>query len=188
MVDTIHIEGHIIASILPDNWTQAEVDYWWNPQTVLDSRGRRIVIGPSRMSRREKERYIVNSTKNIITNQGRNQIVTYIGTNGAYTSQFGNILSLGNGSIANVNGSDTTIPGEYYRQAPTTQIYTGSTQVDMQTTITSNSAAGTVTSIGIWGNGATTTLGTGSLLTHALFSLTIPVSSTTIIDYLIILS
>src|SRR5579859_5689144 len=167
--------------------TQADIDEWFNPLTEWQMRGNvlcRVAVGPARMSEREKARYLASESHNILTNNGKSQVLTYIGTNGAYTSQFGNILSLGSGSLSAVNGSDITIPGEYYRQSVTTQIYSGSLQVDMQTTITGTNGDGTITSIGIWGNGATTTLGTGTLLTHALINL-VKSSGTSVIDYIV---
>ncbi len=187
MTDMITIDTLILGYTNLPFENSSEIDYWFNPQTVTDARGRRVVVGRARMGRREKERYLQARGSNILVNQGKTQVITYIGTNGVYGSQFGQILSLGNGALATVKGGDTTIAGEYYRQSITTQLYTGSTQVDMQTTITSAGANGNVTNIGLWGNSATTGLASGTMLTHALFTLTIS-SGTTIIDYAVTLS
>jgi hypothetical protein len=190
MSDHIKIGTRILGYAGLPFETQEEIDYWFNPQTMIKMRSgqpRRVVVGTARMSEREKERYLQAEGHNLIVNQGRSQIISYIGTNGTYSSQFGNILSLGNGSIATVGGGDTTIPGEYYRSSITTQIYTGSTQVDMQTTITGSNGNGQISNIGIWGNGATTGLASGTMLTHALFTLS-KATGIAIIDYLVVLS
>ena len=190
MTDHLSITTHILTYAGLPFESQAEIDTWWNPRTEWQKRGDawcRVAVGPARMSALARERYLASEGHNILTNNGKQQVITYIGSNALFTSQFGNILSLGNGAIAAVNGSDITIPGEYYRQSITTQIYTGSTQVDMQTTITGSNGNGTITNIGIWGNGATTTLATGTLLTHALFSLS-KTTGTVVFDYIVTLS
>lgn len=189
MTDHITIDTRILGYAHLPFENASEVDYWFNPRTVIEWRGGvpcRVAVGPPRMSQRERERYLAEESHNLIINNGRLQIITYIGTNGAYGTQFGNILSLGNGTVSSIGGGSVEI-GEYYRIAPTAQIYTGSTQVDIQSTVTGSNGNGTITNIAIWGGGATTTLGTGGQVTLALFSL-VKVTSTVVIDYVITLS
>ncbi len=165
--------------------TMEEVDRWFSPEFRIDEKGRRIAVGDPRMSRRERERYLVAEGRNLITNNGKSAIVGYLGTAGTLNDPFAPYLALGSGSISKVAGGDTTMPGEYFRQTPSSLIYTGSTQIDIQTLLTGMNGNGSITNIGLWGtSAASATLGTGSLYTHALFAYTKNTGSV-YIDYII---
>ena len=165
--------------------TMEEVDRWFSPAFRVDGKGRRMAVGEPRMSKRERERYLVACGHNLITNNGKSAIVGYLGTAGTLNDPFATELAAGSGAISKVAGGDTSMPGEFYRQQPTSLIYTGSTQIDIQTLITGSNGNGSWTNIGLWGSSAASgTLGSGVLYTHALFGYT-KATGSVYIDYII---
>jgi len=109
----------------------------------------------------------VYTVENIVTTNGHVQILVMVGNSGS-TSPFAQYLGIGNGPIAAVTPSDTSISGEVYRAAWSASTAFTPT-IDIQFTIPSGSAITTFTSVGIWGNGASSSPGgAGTLHTHAL--------------------
>lgn len=188
------IEGYFKIRVIPQEWTEADIRYWWCDER--DEQGR--LIRPARMSQREKDRYNAplidqhgrecEEIHNLLTNTG---ISTFL-TNSSVTSTgsmipFAQILEVGSGSISGVQRTDTTITGALSpRKAPTGYTITG-TQTDISFSFASGDAVASWTNIGLWGNGATTTAGTGSLETHALFTYN-KLSVAVTVDYFIVIA
>ena len=137
----------------------------------------------SRLNDRAKERYLEAEGSNQITNTGRTQVLTYIGSSSGYTTQWAQYLAIGTGSISATSPTDTSLANEVFRKAQTSFAVTG-TVVDINFQLGTTDAEVTMTNVGMYGAGATATLGSGSLLTHALFSYTKGAYAITI-DYLV---
>lgn len=175
-METIGIHGIIELYSIPDTWSDEEFKYWWCPQT--DAKGRILV--PARMSDGEKRSRLVKRAENLIMNNGITLILNNLAVGGQGNMQpLAQILSVGNGAITGVTRSDTAVAGDGFatgsRKVPASFSSTG-----FSTTITTNFAAtdavGTWTNLGFYGfnpsgaQNATTTAGTGQLVTHALFA------------------
>jgi hypothetical protein len=141
--------------------------YWWLPET--DWRGH--VLRPARLSEREKQGYQVAEFHNLITNNGRSQVLTFIGSASGTTPPFTQQFAVGNGAISGVNATDTSLANEVFRKAPASYAVQG-TEVDINIVFGTTDAEYTYTNAGIWGVSASGTLGSGVLMTHALFSYT----------------
>ena len=143
------------------------------------------MIRPPRMSDKEKSKYTVYEVENILTTAGRTQLLNYIGN--ASNVPWGKIFSVGTGTLAGVSPGDTTVATELVRVATSAPTVTG-TQVDIPNSFTSGQGVALWTNVGLYGtSAATTTLGTGTLYTHALFSYNHPAIAV-VIDYLISLT
>lgn len=181
----LNFEGIIRLRELPFE-TEEEYKRWWLPETGIRD-GKVVILRPARMSEKEKERYTVAQHHNLLTSSGRTQILGYIGTPTYISSQvaFAQIFSVGTATITSVSAGDGTVFGELARAVPSTAIVTG-TQIDISIFFGATQAVGTWTNVGLYGGGsATTTLGTGTLLTHSLFSYVKDGSHTASADYLI---
>lgn len=177
--EKIGYKGIISLHEIP-NWTDEELAYWWTPETALID-GLWQIVRPARMSEGEKRsRLVMPPFENLITNTG----ITLLLTNNSVAGQgsmnpFAQILSVGNGTITGVTRGDTSVAGDGFttgaRKAPASYSIVG-----FSTTIVFNfastDAVGTWTNTGLYGwsgsANASTTSGTGSLMTHALFSYT----------------
>ena len=154
------IRGRIVAHALPPELTQEEFERWWPYLTA-----------------KEREKYAVYETHNVITLSGRNAILNYVGndslsgtgTTGTACTAFTQYFSVGTGAIASVSAGDTTMVGELYRAVPSSATVTGNS-VNISTFFSAGVANGTYTNAGIFGNNATGILSTGTLYTHALYS------------------
>ena len=151
------VVGRIKTYLLPPI-SEAEYAAWW-----------------PKLREAERERYLVSDVPNIVTQNGRTQILTYVGNGSINAGLIGNInpfaqyFSVGIGLIATLSAGDVTVNGEIFRAAPSAAIISGNA-VALSTFFGSGSANGTYTNCGFYGVGATATLGTGTLLTHALYS------------------
>ena len=152
--ESMQLQGYIRAYRVPDGWSEAENTYWWQ-----------------RLSLREKSRYLVAEAPNLITNNGRAQVLTYIGGFSGSTTAFAQQFAIGTGAIGAVSPADTALANEVFRKAPTSYTVSG-TQVDVLIQLGSTDAQVTFTNVGLFGNGATGTLGSGTMVTHSLFSFT----------------
>ena len=175
--DKLHINGLIRAREVPFE-TEEEWRRFWLGE--FDSQGR--MIRAPRMSEREKERYTVAEAPNILVSSGITNVLNYIGSN---TGQvFAQYFAVGNVAINQVNSNDTSLANEYFRAVPSTSTING-TQIDISTFFGSGSGNGSITNAGLFGNGATGTLGSGTLMTKSLFQYTkvngIPITA----DYLL---
>jgi hypothetical protein len=158
-------EGIIKIRRLPEDWTPEQYAYWWLPET----NGRGKIIRPARMSEREKERYQVAEAHNQIMNAGRTAVLSYIGSASGSTTQWAQYFAIGTGAISAVNPTDTSLSNEVFRKAPATFSVSG-TSVDINIQLATTDANVVMTNAGLFGNGASSTIGSGSLFTHALFS------------------
>jgi hypothetical protein len=136
------------------NWTEENYRKYW-PGLFAD--------------KHKRENMLAMETHNLLTTVGRAQILSYIGSTSGSSVGFAQYFSLGTGLANTLSPGDTTIATELFRVVPTTTTTTGNT-IDIQSLIGSAQAVGVLSNAGLWGNGATTTLGTGSLLTHALIN------------------
>lgn len=182
-MDSIGIHGLIRAREHPFGDDLEALAYWWFAEWQ-DGR----MIRPPRMSEREKDRYTVYEHANILTTAGRTAILNYLALATTTGVPFGKIFSVGTGSLAAVFPGDTAISGELARVAPSAATVTG-TQIDIPTSFGSGVGNGTWTNVGLFGtSSATTTLATGTLYTHSLFSYTKASGVSVVIDYLISLN
>lgn len=149
--DLLRVRGQIFFYALPETWTAKEYTCYW-----------------LHMSKRERERYLVHHVHNLLTTSGRTQILTFMGASGT-TSAFAQYIAFGTFPIAAVSPGDTSVQTEIYRAVPASFTVSG-TQVDISLTLPSGSANGTLTNAGIYGINATSTSGSGTLMTHALLN------------------
>ena len=166
MEERIHFTGIIRIRLLPQDWTEADWRYWWLGE--FDDSGR--MIRPPRMSEREKDRWTVHESRNLLCTAGRTALLNYVGSQTSTNQPFGKYFSLGTTSINTVNPGDTSVVGEIFRKLPATANVTG-TQIDIATALANGDAVGTLTNAGLYGGAsATGTLGTGTLYTHSLIT------------------
>ncbi len=172
-LDALRFDGLIKVRELPFE-SEDEITTWW-----LEGR----------MSEREKERYSVVEAHNVLTLNGRAALLNYFGnpnpTSPPWSQQFG----VGNFPIISVSPGDTSVQGEFYRNNPSAVVITGNNQIDLTTIFSGTNGNGRWFSCGLWGNGASSTVNTGTLNTHALISPSYVKSTGNIaIDYRIILT
>lgn len=164
--DNLHINGLIRARAVPFE-TREEWEHWWLGE--FDARGR--MIRPPRMSEKEKERYTVAEAPNILVSSGITQVLNYVGSASGNATAFAQYFAVGNIAIAQLNSNDTSVAGEYFRAAPSLSTVSGS-QIDVSTFFGSTQGNGSITNAGLFGNGATSTIASGTLMTHSFFQYT----------------
>lgn len=162
--EKLHICGLIRARAVPFE-TEAEWRHWWLGE--FDARGQ--MIRPPRMSEKEKEKYTVAEAPNILVSSGITQVLNYVGANNGNAVAFAQYFAVGNIAIAQLNSNDTSVAGEFFRAAPSLSTVSGS-QIDVSTFVGSGQAVGSITNAGLFGNGASGTIGSGTLMTHSFFS------------------
>ena len=165
--EVIRFQGMLRLCELPDEWTREEYLRYWCGER--DEQGH--VIKPAIMTKQEKERYTVVEARNQLMAAGRTSILSYIGGASGNTTAFGKYLAIGTGVLQATSPSDTALVNEVYRVAQTTNTVQGS-QMDVNFQIPSASAQVTMTESGLFGGTASTTAGSGTLVTHVLFSYT----------------
>ena len=168
MSDKLEIEGILRIREIPQEWDTETFKYWW-----------------ARMTEREKERRTLWEGKNLITNQGRNLILGYLLVS-ASASPFSLYFSVGTGTIYVVQPSDTTIASELARTAVASINIVGNTATS-SSTFNTGQANGTWTNAGMWGVGASGTLGSGQLSSHLLCNFTKTSATAITCDYSITL-
>jgi hypothetical protein len=152
----------------------------WLPKVARGPDGLYRIVEDARISDEAKAgRLVMEPVENLLTNTGIALILTNLSVaNQSQQFPVTQILSVGNGAIGGVTRSDTSVNGDGFtngaRKAPSSY-----QQVGFQTTIITNfgnsDAVGTWTNVGFYGysvagsQNATTTAGTGALMTHALF-------------------
>lgn len=183
MAERFSVRGILRTRELPDpTWDEATFNYWWCDEK--NSSG--IVVRRARMSPKEKDRYTVAEGENLITTNGINNILTFLGLGSGTATLFSKWFAVGTGAIASVSKADTTIATELYRLQATGTAITGNQQ-DVSILFTSTNGNGTWSNAGWWGGAATSTANSGTLETHVLYSYTKTTGSITN-DYLYILS
>lgn len=176
--ERLHLAGLIRARAVPFD-SEEEWRYWWLPEIVNGK-----IVRPARMSEREKEKYTVAQAHNILTSNGISAILGYIGSASGSTEQFAQYFAIGDIAINSVSAGDTSLAGEIFRAAPSLSNITG-VQIDLSTFIGSTQANANWTNVGLFGNGATGTIGSGTLMTHSLFTYTKVSGTPVTVDYLI---
>lgn len=177
-MDAIGIHGIITLHEIPNEWSEEDFNYWWCPLTTPDGQ----ILQPARITDEAKAQRIVKKTENLITNAGIALILTNLSVaNQVQQFPVTQILSVGNGAISGVTRADTSVAGDAFgtnaRKAPSSFSRVGF-QTTIVTSYASGDANGSWTNIGFYGyntgssQNATTTAGTGALMTHALFSFT----------------
>lgn len=179
ITDKIHICGLIRAREVPFN-SEEEWRKWWLPERNLSG----TVIKPARMSDKEKERYTAAESPNILVSSGITQVLNYIGSTSGNTTAFAQYFALGSIAIAQVLSNDTSLSGEYFRAAPSLASVSG-VQQDISMFAGTTQANASITNAGLWGNGATSTIGSGTLYTHSLFQYIKTSANAVTFDYLI---
>lgn len=177
--ESMHINGRIRARELPFE-TEEEWRYWWLVQRNESGQ----IIAPSRMSEREKDRYTVAESSNILVSSGITQVLNYIGSSSGNSTAFAQYFAVGNTAIGSVNSNDSSVAGEYFRAAPSASSVSG-VQVDLSTLAGTTQANGSITNCGLFGNGASSTLGSGTMMTHALFNYSKGSTESISFDYLL---
>lgn len=160
-------EGIIRVRRLPDGWSTDDYQKWWLPTT--DGKGKILV--PARMSEREKDRLGVAEAKNQIMNAGRNNVLSYIGSPSGSTTQWSQYFAVGTGGITATSPMDTALSNEVFRKIPASFAISG-TQVDINIQFGTTDAQFAYTNAGLFGGGASSTLNSGTLMSHALFVFT----------------
>jgi hypothetical protein len=162
-------EGTIRIRLLPRELAEDEqlYRYWWLPE--LDANHQ--VLRPARITDATKDRMDLAVFHNMIMTAGRTQVLTFIGSSSGTTQAFTQQFAVGTGAISGVSPNDTSLANEIFRKVPTSYSVQG-TEVDINIAFGTTDAEATLTNCGIFGVNATGTLGSGSLMTHALFSFT----------------
>lgn len=172
MLETIGFQGILRIRELPEEWTHEQyLRYWCGEHAII--------------SEREKERYTVVEVKNQLMVAGRTAILTYIGSTSGSTTPYGKYIAIGTGTLQATSPTDTQLVNEVYRVVQSAYTIQGS-QVDCNFQIPSGSAQVVMSEAGLYGGSATSTLNSGTLDTHVLFSYTKGNYSISI-DYLITL-
>jgi hypothetical protein len=179
----VPIRGIIRARQLPENWSVEEFRYRWLLEPDVDGN----FIGKARIGYKERQRFTVEEQENLITTNGISNILTFLGLSSGTATLFFKVLSVGTGLISGVDVSDTSVTTELKRLAPTGTLVTGNQQ-DVSVLFGTADGNGTWTNCGVYGGTASTTLATGTLETHALFSYVKANTYTTTVDYCFILS
>lgn len=174
-------DGVIRISEVPFE-SHAEFVRWWLP--TLDDKGK--IVQAARMSDRDKERYAVLEARNLLTSTGRTYILGYIGSPAYISSQtpFSQYFEVGTYPFAYPSAADNAVAGPLARVVPSTAIITG-TQIDISCFFGSSTGNGNWTNAGLWGNNATATLGSGSLMTHSAFAYNKQNGNSVTVDYLV---
>lgn len=181
MIEKLCPEGIINIYEISENWAQdkAEFDYYWLPETRVIN-GIHRIVRPARVSDGEKhERSMLKEpVHNLITTTGISLLLTNMAVASLSNQPFSQILSVGNGAITGVTRADTAVAGDGFttgaRKAPTSLSHVGFL-ITLLINFGTGDAVGTLTNVGMYGynvlgsQNATTTAGTGSLMTHALF-------------------
>ncbi len=160
--DVLDAQGILRFRAVPFE-TLEEYLRWWAP--ARDEAGKMLAL--PRMSEREKERYTVLESHNILTALGKQYLLTYAGSPNPGTPAWAQYFALGSTTLATVNAGDTQLAGEFYRQIPTSYTVSGN-QVDISSFLPAGTASGTITNAGVFGVAATATANSGTLMNHVL--------------------
>jgi hypothetical protein len=122
------------------------------------------------LAEKAREGKLVVEAHNQILSAGRTQLLTFAGSN-TTTVAFAQYYSVGTGTIYSVQPGDTSLATELFRAVPASFTIVGN-GVTVTTNFTSGQALGTYTNSALFGNGATSTPGSGTMMTHILYSYT----------------
>jgi hypothetical protein len=162
----LKVTGTIRFRRIPDDWTEEAYRYWWLPEW---NNGSTKIIREARISQAEKDRYTVHEAHNLLTTNGRTNILTYMSSTAANTSAFAQWFAVGTFPLVTVSPGDTALGTELYRIQPSTATITG-TQLDIESVLGSANAVGTLTEAALFGVNGTSTANSGTMQTHALLN------------------
>ncbi len=183
MDELIGLRGFMSIYELPEDWTDEELRYWWDPEMTIGADGILHLVHSARISDTEKERWKVLEVENLITNGGYANFLSNLSVpgQGGYQLAICEIFSVGNGAITGVLPTDTAVAGDGFgtnsRKAWTSGV-NGGFLPNVTISFASGDANGNWTNAGWYGTNATTgqhattTAGTGQLMTHALCNYT----------------
>lgn len=183
--ETLTFNGFIRAFTVPFE-TEEEYRYWWLPETTIVD-GHLVIVRPARMTQKEKNRYLAAEHHNILTQNGRSQILGFIGSPVYANPQtpFAQYFAVGTFSpFAGATSGDTVVNGEIARVVPSIVTLTG-TQADISSFFGISQGNGNWTNVGLFGNNATSTLTSGTLMTHSAFAYPKTSAGSATCDYLI---
>jgi hypothetical protein len=186
--------GHIRTYQLPGDLSRTDFDAWWPRLTPAEQR--RYLV-PVRVPEKRYNRWTrrleltgqwieSEDAPNVITTNGRTQVLTYLGVASlsAGVVPFAEYFSVGTGAIATISAGDTGMIGELFRAVPSSFTISGNS-VNISTFFGATQANGTYTNAGLFGNNASGTFGSGTLVTHAFYSYTKTSGETLTTSYLI---
>lgn len=184
--DSISIQGRIRVREVPFS-SEEEWRYWWLGEFQIIDGVKKMIRAP-RMSERQKERYTAAESTNILVDGGITQILTFVGSASGNSTAFAEYLAFGNGALSAVSPSDTSLANEIFRIVPTLSNISG-VQLNISAFHAGGGSSTVLTNAGLFGNGASGTLGSGTMMTHSLLSYTQPAATTQIpsvvYDYLL---
>ena len=129
-----------------------------------------------------------HETSNILTILGRQNIALYLSATSPTVPPFAQWMAFGTFPINTVLPGDTSISTEVLRVQPTAVTIAGK-QVTIESIISTSQINNThLTNIGIFGNNATSTPGSGDLQTKALYDLLKATNQAYAVDYNITLT
>lgn len=130
-----------------------------------------------RLTEREKRRMLAMRYHNIVTQRGINNINAFYQASGSTVNGFSKYFAVGTGALNGVALGDTSLATEVFRKVPTSTSVVGNSIII--TTLFLGTEGGhsgtnpvTYTNSGLFGGAATSTLGSGDINTHALYSYT----------------
>lgn len=176
MADVLHIEGILRIYEFPADAAYEELACWWGCFDLCEK---------MRQVERLGGRLAIEA-RNLTTSAGRTQILSFIGASGS-TNAFAQYYAVGTGTIYVVQAADTSLASELFRAVPSTVSVIGNS-VTISTPFSTSQANGTYTNAGIFGNNATSTPNSGTLMTHLLYSYTKTSANSITNDYAITLT
>lgn len=176
-MDTLKFEGILKIREIPAEWSDTEFKYWWCDERSPSG----ALIRKARMTEHEKDRWTVLEAKNMLMSAGRTQILTFMGQATA-PATFSQFYAVGTGTIYTVQPSDTSLATELFRLAPAAFSIVGNA-VTVTTNFSTSQGNGTYTNAGLFGVSASSTPGSGVLMTHILYSFTKTNSQAIVNDY-----
>lgn len=177
--ESIHLCGLIRARAVPFE-SREEWAHWWLGE--FNEQGQ--MLRAPRISEREKDRYTVAEAPNILVSNGITQVLNFVGSASGNSTGFAQWFAVGNISLAEVTSGDSSIAGEFFR-GQVSQASISGTQQDLSTFVGTTQGVGNITNVGLFGNGATSTLGSGTMMTHSLFQYNKPSGVAITYDYLL---
>jgi hypothetical protein len=155
---SLSIEGLLRIYEVPDELLDRK---WW--RHVRKKGWRHLTL-----AEKAREGKLVVEAHNDVLSAGRTQLLTFAGSN-TTTTAFSQYYAVGTGTIFKIQPSDAALATELFRAVPASFTIVGN-GVTVTTNFSAVQALGTFTNAGIFGNGATSTPGSGTLMTHVLYS------------------
>ena len=170
-MDILKITGLLRVYEFSGDEEAAEYAAWW-PRFSLAEKAR-------------KARLVVDR-HNLVTANGRTQLLTFAGAS-TTTTAFAQYYAVGTGAIASVQATDTSLATELFRAVPSSSTIVGTT-VTITTNFSTSQGNGVYTNAALFGNGASSTPNSGTMMTHILYSYTKTSANAIYNDYTISLT